>query len=334
MATQVTTLKERSMLAMPECKIFDHGLTIGPNGAVRPCCAFRSDQSLYWEDDWQTEHHKLSKQSETEWLPGCIECKTGEDLGKSSLRTYYNEILNDTPGIQYWDLKVNNTCNLACRMCGPWSSSRWERFATEPGLHSNYKNILTDRWHKTSKEFVSRMRNTTVLKFTGGEPYLIPQIRQILKLLITEGSAKNMRLEITTNGTAVMEMWSKFFVKFKSVHIGVSIDGVGDRYEYIRPGAKWKQVSTNVERFNALKPDNCKISISCLPQLLNKDNLQEVIDWATSIGVECHMATPIIYPKFMQTTAWTDPDLKSEFIEQMTILDKLHKTNWRDFINE
>ena len=55
---------------MPECKIFDHGICIGPTGAVRPCCAFmtRGVPSMYFNEDWKTRHQQWRDRSRDEWL--------------------------------------------------------------------------------------------------------------------------------------------------------------------------------------------------------------------------------------------------------------------------
>ena len=105
---------------MAECLIFKHGVTIGPTGAVRPCCAFNVKEgttNLYWKDDWQIQHAEWNEQSKTSWLDECEECRISEQQTGTSLRTHYNKILEHADGINYWDLKINNTCNFACRMC-------------------------------------------------------------------------------------------------------------------------------------------------------------------------------------------------------------------------
>ena len=37
---------------------------------------------------------------------------------------------------------------------------------------------------------------------------------------------------------------------FKAVGFNVSIDGIGKRFEYLRHGANWKEVSDNLDWFS------------------------------------------------------------------------------------
>jgi len=339
MATQVTTLKERSMLAMPECKIFDHGVCVGPTGAVRPCCAFMTAgiPNMRWEENWRPRHDAWREESKTKWLDQCIECKQDEEINGDSLRMYYNEELKYAEGIKYWDLKINNTCNLACRMCDPTSSSIWQQIATadtDKQLASHYHNKVTGKWHKEAKDFLYRMVDATHVKFTGGEPFLIPQVKKIIEGLIDMDVAGAVNLQLITNGTHNISQWNHLFAKFKRVNISISLDAIGKRYEYIRPGASWEQVSTNVLEWNASKGKNSNIWITALPMILNKDHLWEVEEWCSTNKLDFGAASPCINPAFLRTTAWEDPKLRVKFIQQMEILDKLHNTNWRDFINE
>lgn len=327
------------MLAMPECKIFDHGVCIGPSGAVRPCCAFMTAgiPNMSWSEDWKPRHEAWRDESKTKWLDQCIECKQDEEINGHSLRMYYNEELEYAEGIKYWDLKINNTCNLACRMCDPTSSSTWQQIVSDnrdKGLNRHYIKPVMSKWHKEAKDFLPRMVDATHVKFTGGEPFLIPQVKQIIEGLIDMDVAAAVNLQLITNGTHDISKWKPLFQEFKRVNISISLDAIGKRYEYIRPGSSWQQVSANVLEWNRQKGKNDNIWITALPMILNKDHLWEIEEWCTQNGLDFGAASPCINPAFLRTTAWDTPELRSEFITQMEILDKIHNTNWRDFINE
>lgn len=324
---------------MPKCLAFKHGLTIGPSGAVRPCCAFRTENisSMPLHSDWKSRHDQWDQDSQTVWLPQCLECEQDERLNGKSLRMYYNQVLEHAVGIQYWDLKINNTCNLSCRMCHPTSSSQWQQ-NLDRNPHSAfdryYQVSLTSRWHRESQDLVPLMLDAKVVKFTGGEPMLIPQVKSIIQQLIQQDIAPAVTLELITNGTYDLLAWQKYFDKFARVNINISVDAIGKRYEYIRPGASWQQVSDNIKRFASAKSHNVYLSINCLPMVLNKDHISEVQQWCLENNLHFSLASPIISPDFLRTDALSDPELAKKFCQQMSIQDQIHGTDYREFIDE
>lgn len=318
---------------MPECKMFRHGMTIGPTGSVRPCCAIETPTEPAKITDphiWRPRHEDQHQRSLTTWLPECEECRQGEELYGHSLRTRANQQLTNNPGIQYWDLKINNTCNLACRMCSSWSSSIWEQLGKQyPELDEPQ---MPRRWHREVEDLLPALVDAKVLKFTGGEPLMIPQVKRVMEYLIENDIASVVDLEITTNGTQDFGKWIPLFNKFKSVVIVVSIDAVGERFEYIRAGAKWEQVSNNVIHLNRNKSNGTCIAVIALPQALNANHMHEVKDWCAINNIAYSASPPLLDPEYMKISALTDPNLNAILIKRMELLDKIHATDYRKFI--
>ena len=65
---------------------------------------------------------------------------------------------------------------------------------------------------------------------------------------MASGRAGKVRLEYNTNLTMVPTKLIKLWEQFKQVRIGVSIDGVGDVFDYQRTPAKWSSVYRNMQR--------------------------------------------------------------------------------------
>ena len=322
---------------MAECLIFKHGVTIGPTGAVRPCCAFNikpDTENLYWEDDWQTRHEEWSKLSETQWLDECEECKVSEQTTGESLRTQYNKTFKHASGIKHWDLKINNTCNFACRMCNQTSSSTWANIVRDNNndWEDYYTHKHDTRWAKDALNFTELMYDAGVVKFTGGEPFMIPQVKKIIQKLIDEDIAPAVTLELITNGSYDITAWNNLFKKFKAVTVNVSIEAIGSRYEFIRAGSSWLTTQHNVVKFNKRKPSNTELFVSILPTVFNANNIDDVIRWCGLHSIKHSVSTPVINPEFMKPNALEDADLKKKLIEQSEILDSIHGTNYKDFI--
>lgn len=318
---------------MPECKLLDHGICIGPGGNVRPCCAWRDSRdepSVNYSEDWATRHSEWNTAMKQEWLPQCFECKQSEDLGRGSLRTLSNQRLQNAQGIEYWDLKINNTCNLACRMCDPWSSSKWGELMGTPGLITG--PAPDTKWHSSALEFVPEMMFAKYIKFTGGEPFLIPQVRAILLKLVELDVSSTVNLELVTNGTQDMTSWCEVFAQFKTVRISVSVDALGKRYEYIRPHGVWPETERRIFELQAHAPTNTSIGIACLEMILNTgQGMQEVEQWCKRHGLDFWPGGPIIFPTWLRVDALEHS--REQFQEQMGILDGVYGTNWRDWVD-
>ena len=67
---------------------------------------------------------------------------------------------------------------------------------------------------------------------------------------------------------------------------------------------------------------------------LNHGYTQEVEQWAKQLGAFYHTATPLFDPDFLSIKALTDPELRKRMVEQLNIQDRIHGTDWREFINE
>lgn len=326
---------------MPKCVLFNSGVTITTNGSVKPCCIYRTTtplNPLTLADDWKSEFEFKSKQMETDWIPECVQCQSAEANGDISDRIDANELLDGTE-YEIWDLKLNNTCNLSCRMCNSHSSST---FAQNIKLNSN------EKWAKEFTEqangkmwFRDNNMNTILdkivyakrIKFTGGEPFLIPQVKIILDHLIKENVAQNIILSFISNGTQDIKKWMPILSKFKRIYMTVSIDAIEDRFEYIRAGAKWEEVKSNVEHLAKLHCHDFEVKISILPSILNYNNINEVVEWSDSLNLPYHISNPVMYPAFMSPSAISNSKLTMQFIEQMEIQDRIHGTDWRKFVN-
>lgn len=359
---------------MPRCSMFKHGITITTNGSIRPCCLFEKqyskDYNYEWryldQTVWRRDFDNLYQKSlDDEWLPECVECKIEEEISGHSLRIEANRLFSDLPpALRYWDLKINNTCNLMCRMCSPNDSSIWKvkslnNFQNDWDstiIQSNKSNKKIG-WHKELlPEVISELRYAEVIKFTGGEPMLIPQVKKILKWCVDEGISKNVILKITTNCTIDPDdEWIQLFKEFKETKINMSCDGIGKYYEYIRAGSNWENVEKNMLKI-AKAQDNYKNIKSCvvfLPMSINAVCEKDLVAWCERNFIKFDRAPECRWPKYLSyatlstelrkkynitTTTEFKKDLLPELFKQMSLIDKLYNTNFEamypEFFNE
>lgn len=236
------------------------------------CAATRWSENMRDLDDWEGEDYQYIRNhmlTQEEWLPDCHDCRIQESVGEPSLRQAMNKVWSSAgnPSLDHisgnifgvpfsYDLRLNNLCNLSCRMCGPESSSQiakeaeknpelwpsWEKKDDEFKVSLGAKNI---DWIIEEAQFIKE------LKLLGGEPSVQPEIKKLLQKLVDIGNTK-LRINVTTNGTNVNNEFFNLLKKFEDVWLTVSIDAHPDRLEYIRGGANGKKIWENIKKMSEM----------------------------------------------------------------------------------
>jgi len=296
-----------------------------PTGTARPCCLakdeiIKPDGKKYRLKENTLEeiyHSQYMQDLRKDFLAGnkpetCQRCWDEEAAGRTSkrinsllrLKEHYNKIdFENTNPDQLWflDLKLGNICNLKCRICGSWSSSKWakeeigytdvlwkdhpEYWESTRKTHLAFTYLKDGAWPRESNDFWDNLKtllpNIKYFEFTGGEPFLIEQHFELLRYAVEQGYSNNIEIHYNTNGTQFPES-AELWNNFKHVEIAFSIDNVGDRFEYERYGAKWGEVQQNIDKFTAMH--NIKISTQ-LCTTMNIQNiyyLPELCDWIST----------------------------------------------------
>jgi len=272
-----------------------------PLGEFRPCCL--AEESI--PDLHITKGHTLKQAFASQYMEDlrqqfldgkkpstCAKCWALESSGGTSKRMISNKkfgINTDNKQLKFLDLKLGNICNLKCRICGAWSSSKWAQEEIELGNQSAREWLNQGQWprkqHDLWNEIVELLPDIEHFEFTGGEPFLIKEHFDILEKSVKLGTSKKQKIHYNTNGTtfpqhAVENIWPYF----KEVEIAFSIDDVGKRFEYQRYGAEWTAVNDNIKKFNDLKQqcDNITTQVCCTINMQNIYNLEDVANWIES----------------------------------------------------
>jgi sulfatase maturation enzyme AslB (radical SAM superfamily) len=170
--------------------------------------------------------------------------------------------------VEFIDIRYGNFCNLKCRMCGPTDSHSWYEDHVKLTGRTHYKDTHEKielskndkgRWSTSQYDwfqqndvywdnFEKYAPYSKKIYIVGGEPLIIDEHTESLERLVASGRAGKVRLEYNTNLTMVPTKLIKLWEQFKQVRIGVSIDGVGDVFDYQRTPAKWSSVYRNMQR--------------------------------------------------------------------------------------
>jgi MoaA/NifB/PqqE/SkfB family radical SAM enzyme len=164
------------------------------------------------------------------------------------------------------DLALGNQCNLKCRTCNPVDSSYWIREfydLDEWEPKTSYQEFQKKNIFRIEPDsgFYQSLKSQSLadieeLHFFGGEPFMIKTTWDILEHAVEKGYAKNIELSFNTNCTFWDESRIELFKHFRLVGIGLSLDGIGERFEYMRHPAKWDQVLSNIEKMLAWREED------------------------------------------------------------------------------
>lgn len=254
-------------------------ITTHPSGSHSPCPYLggttwgASNSSIHqlWTGD---SLEKLRAQFLNNEQPTvCSRCWHEEQNGKRSLRLRFYDHENKTSDFEFINedlvnsrlsdsgyktgpviltIKNGNVCNAKCRVCHPNDSSRWIPDSQKLFEITRKKHYALDQiemnWSDAQvDEIVSLSSNLQRLELFGGEPTYNKRVAVILRKLVECGVSKNITLYVNTNGSVdILDRWD-FLDQFKSVELGVSFDGVGAHFNYIRHGCDYTEAVKNVK---------------------------------------------------------------------------------------
>lgn len=266
------------------CPRIYHGLTLGSINdnslSFAVCCWAKpvTDTTIDFYNKEFVELRNINQQKQLP-LPYCHTCNEQEKTNKKSMRLGYVEIHNAetyTPSLQYLDVNIDTTCNLACATCGPELSTTWRKELKIKGMtvRPNVKNFINEHLHKLDLAQLKEIR------FWGGEPFLTNTHKDILKYIADKGYAHNIRLMYNTNGTRIIDDETKKLIeKFKFARISFSIDGIGKKFNYLRYPAEWDLVEQNLLWWKENLPHNSMLSLTVTASILNVLDLDEIFLW-------------------------------------------------------
>lgn len=236
---------------MTWCPLPFRHVFVEPRG-VKPCCSFTETQDgsvSQWLDSDRLQsltNNILSGKID----PGCEDCvrheiKTGTSTRLSALTDYGDDVF-DSVKIDYVDYRASNICNFRCRSCEPYFSN---------GIAQDVrKSAFLQRLHEIPPEKISKandpewiMQNLSHIRrlmFTGGEPTIMPGVRQIIEAVRDQGT--NTQVILITNGSFTDSYWLDLARHMPNINFTVSIDAVGDAAAIIRHGSDWNVIQSNI----------------------------------------------------------------------------------------
>ena len=327
---------------MPFCFSPWSNLDISPQGQIDPCCKFRYD--YYHDRPLNISQSKLDDYEksrtiqivrkdfqENQWPLGCERCRIEEENGIESKRQldyirwkeHYDQYDINKGGLLTASVAFGNTCNLTCITCSPVSSSRWQR----EHLELYQEDVPPNHFYRRGfvDELLSMFPEIIHLDIPGGEPFLsgVSQQQELLQRLIDQGRAEQISIHYNTNVTNWPDpSWWNLWRHFREIDMQLSIDGIGQRFEYIRYPAEWKTVSNNVQRYleEESRRSNLRLSISHTVSAYNIYYIPEFLDWCCAQGLPKPWLGRVHNPVHMRPSVWPDS-------AKQCIIDRLQNGN-------
>lgn len=273
--------KERLITSETFCMLPWIHLHGWPTGEAFICCM--SDDPVgnlrneTMEEIWNNDKLRKIRQNMLDGKPcnECQRCYNDEKHGSFSLRNssnkHFGHHIADTHKtqedgthpefkIRYWDVRFSNICNFKCRYCGPnFSSNWWEDKAALYGAskvgHDKFLHAGKDK-EDMWQQMQPHLPYIEQIYFAGGEPLLMEEHYRLLNYLV-ENKKTDVRLVYNTNFSElrfkkqdVLELWKQF----DWVSVGASLDGMGERAEYMRKGTVWAEIEDNRRRMLEVCP--------------------------------------------------------------------------------
>lgn len=282
-------------------------MEVTPMGTYRPCCLYgesipgisvHNGHSIH-----DAQHSDYMKNLRQQFLngekpSGCNMCWQEESVfGRMSKRkATFIKLKNIKPAYTeeevapiFLDLKLGNICNLKCRICGSWSSSKWAQEEIDLADGDNdlaLQQLKQGQWPRKIPSWWKALDDALpfieYLEFTGGEPFLINEHFDLLEVLVEKGYASKIDIHYNTNGTIWPVRGEKLWPHFKKVEIAFSIDDIGPRFEYQRYGAKWNETEEVIRKAVASK---FSLQVCTTFNIQNAYYWAETEDWIYKQGI-------------------------------------------------
>jgi len=270
----------------------------------------------------------------------CKMCWDAEDNGSLSKRQMLLEEFKNYTDLQsteltHFDLRLSNKCNLKCKMCNSWASSQWESLGQElfeQGIETTFykehsKINQTTVNYKIIQEVLEN-KNIKQITLAGGEPFLMPEVEELI-FKLSEQQRYDVKLKLITNVTSAKTKIIKELEKFDT-HIIASIDGVEEELEYQRYPAKWKTIENNFIKFyNA----NVKIAISPAISMLTFLTVDKFIYWCEKFPNAFVNYKEVHEPSYLSFSL-IPLDIRQDLHNNLKNYKlKSNMTNWENFIS-
>lgn len=291
---------------------------------------------------WNTLKHSSLRQKNTqgEWDPGCHNCHRLEQSGMISFRQGMNQGLGivgktELVGPVRLDLRFDISCNLACRTCGPGSSTFWQKHLK---AHNEWPKPIFS--HKKSEDVIAVLEtidlsNLRQVVFCGGETLLGKEYWNVAKWLVEHVPEANNNLTLCFQTNATQSISPENFDTVRKTHLvklHFSIDGIGERFEYLRWPAVWSEVVDNIMHIRDSAPSNVMMVVEETVSIFNLFYLNESKNWISNNFNSNREGDPVNHTYHLAYGIYSLESCSQEYVDALKYQDNknLIPLNWSE----
>lgn len=323
-----TLVTENNMCPIPWVDVE----VMGAKNSVLPCCKYKQTVGAIDNDlskTWSNDQYQIIR---TDLLEGrkhdnCSACDVGADsfsYKKWKTRSYLKSGILDNVDLDNPQPKVmhlsgfSNTCNLACRMCDPGSSSKLQGLANTTVL-GKYLGTGYNDYKVDIDSLRNSMSQVEQLSITGGEPFLDKPVTDFIESLHGHPTIKNIHFSTNMSvlNLRLLDALTRLNV---NVSFSVSIDGPKHVHEYIRHGSNYDQMLDNIKYIASNY--NFKFNINTTISAYNAGYVPETIESLYNLTKYCGiilrdiMFSPVLVPEYLHPGV-LPKDVKEQYIAKL-----------------
>jgi len=182
-----------------------------------------------------------------------------------------------------YHISFSNICNMACLMCNADHSSLLATTLKQAKLIDVTTPTLRDwtqgpAWQQLCDHLLSN-DEIVCLHIMGGEPFFSKRFKELLKLL-DQHNHTDFHFTVVTNGSVYDEELIPILLKFKSVAIEISIEGITAANDYIRHNSNTAEILANIKKWCSLRSSTFDVVLRTIPQALSVLHYDELLQFA------------------------------------------------------
>ena len=272
------------------------------------------------------------KNKNNTWDAGCNNCQRLEASGYTSMRMGMNDglgIKNQTAltGPARIDLMFDISCNLACRTCGTVSSTYWQKHLKEHDLwpHTIFSPRHSDEVIRSLQQL--DLSNLRQIVFCGGETMLGQSYWDVADWLADHVPNAKQQLTVCfqTNGTQPISSKNiNTIEKLHLVKLHVSLDGIGEHFEYLRWPASWNQVTDNILKIKQTAPGNVMFLVEETISIFNLLYTTRLTQWLQQNFVTNREGDPVNHTKHLAFGDFALSMCSTEYVAAMKGMPDQH----------